>query len=111
MNLENIVQINPFLVVAVVDFNAKSSKWSCHYKSTFKGNAIGNIPSQLGLHQAIKEPTPILDTSSLCTDLIFTSLPSLIIDSGVHLSLHSNCHHQIVYTKSNLEITYPHPYL
>ena len=59
----------------------------------------------------IKEPTHILNTSSLCIDLIFTSLPNLIIDSGVHSSLHPNYHHQIVYAKFNLEITYPPPYL
>ena len=39
------------------------------------------------------------------------SLPNLIIDSGVHSYLHLNYHHQIVYAKFNLEITYPDPYL
>ena len=42
---------------------------------------------------------------------MFTSLPNLIIDSGVHSSLHPNCHQQIVYVNYNLEITYPPPYL
>ena len=37
--------------------------------------------------------------------------PSLITDSGVHSSLHSNCHHQIVFAKFNLHIVYPLPYL
>ena len=59
----------------------------------------------------IKELTHILNTSSLCIDLIFMSLFTLIIDSGVHSSLHPNCHHQIVYAKFNLEIIYPLPYL
>ena len=49
--------------------------------------------------------------SSSCTDLIFTSLLNLLIDSGVHLFLHPNCHHQIVYAKFNLEIRYTPPYL
>ena len=44
-------------------------------------------------------------------DLILTSLPTLIIDSGIHSSLHPNCYHQIVYAKFNLDITYPLPYL
>ena len=54
----------------------------------------------------IKEPTHVLNTSSSCIDLIFTSLPNLIIDPGVQLSLHPNCHHQIVYAKFNLGIIY-----
>ena len=66
---------------------------------------------QLGLHQIIKEPTHISNTSSSCTDLIFMSQPNLIADSGVHSSLHPNCHHQIVFTKLTLHILYPPPYL
>ena len=30
--------------------------------------------------------------------------------SGIHSSLHSNCHHQIVFGKFNLSIFYPPPY-
>ena len=58
----------------------------------------------------IKEPVHKLDTSSLFIDLIFTPLPNLIIDSGVHSSLHPDCHHQIVSVEFNLEITYPPTY-
>ena len=77
-------------------------------KLTFEGNVIDNVTSQLRLYQVIKEPTHILGTSSSsCIDFIFTSLLCLVIDSGIHLSLHPNCHHQIVYDKFNLEITYP----
>ena len=32
------------------------------------------------------------------------------MDSGVHPSLHPNCHHQIVYSKFNLKIHFPPPY-
>ena len=78
--------MNPFLVMVIGDFNAKSSKWYCQDKSTFKGNVIDSITSQFGLYQVIKEPIHILNTSSSCIDIIFTSLPSLIIDSGVHSS-------------------------
>ena len=107
LNLENIVHRNPFLVVVIGDFNAKSSKWHCQDKLTFEGNIIDNITSQFGLYHVIKEPKHILNTSSLCSDLIFTSVNNLIIHSGVHSSLHPNCHHQIVYAKCNLEIIYP----
>ena len=32
------------------------------------------------------------------------------MESGVHPSLHSNCHHQITYAKFNLKIHYSSPY-
>ena len=50
LNLENLEQRNPFLVVAIRDFNAKSSNWSCHDKTNFEGDAIENLTSQFGLH-------------------------------------------------------------
>ena len=34
----------------------------------------------------------------------------MVTDSGVHPSLHANCHHQIVYCKLNLNIKFPPPY-
>ena len=36
LNLENLVQRNPFLVVAIGDFNAKSSNWFCQDISNFE---------------------------------------------------------------------------
>ena len=37
LNLENLVQRNPFLVVAIGDFNvkSKSSNWFCQEKTSF----------------------------------------------------------------------------
>ena len=40
-----------------------------------------------------------LSNSSLCIDLIFDSQPYLVKESGVHPSLHPNCHHQITFVK------------
>ena len=34
----------------------------------------------------------------------------MIMDSRVHSLLHSNCHHQIIYTKFDLKDFYPAPY-
>ena len=50
LNLESAVQNNPFLVVLLDDFNAKSSKWCKNGITTTKGKAIENISSQFGLH-------------------------------------------------------------
>ena len=58
---------------------------------------------------AINESTRIQTISSSCIDLVFTDQPNLSLNSGVHASLHPNCHHQIVHTKFNLNISYPLP--
>ena len=34
----------------------------------------------------------------------------MVFDSGVHFSLHSNSHHQIVFAKFNLKVYYPPPH-
>ena len=60
--------------------------------------------------ELINEPTHIQTNSSSCIDLIFTDQPNLSLNSGVHASLHPNCHHQIVHTKFNLNISYPRLY-
>ena len=52
----------------------------------------------------------ILENSSSCIGLVFTSQPNLIVDSGTHLSLQQNCHLQIIYAKFNLKFHYPPPY-
>ena len=101
----------PFLVVLIGDLNVKSKNWYCHDKSSHEGNAIENVTAQFGLQQIINEPAHISNISSSCIDLIFTSQPNLINNSGVHSSLHPNCHHQIVFAKLNLHIVYHPPYL
>ena len=113
-NFEAILDIqaqkNPFLMTTIGDFNAKSKNWYSQHKSSFEGRTIESVISQFGLYQLINEPTHLLENSSSCIDLIFTSQPNLVVESGVHPSLHPNCHHQIVFAKFNLMISYPPPY-
>ena len=71
-------------------------------KTSFKADAIEYLTSHFGLHQVNKEPTHIFDTPSPRIGLIFTSQPNLVIKSGVHSSLHSNCLHQIIFANFNL---------
>ena len=78
--------------------------------TSYEGLNIDAATSQFGLQQLIYEPTHLTGNSSSCIDLIFTSQPNLAIESGVHSSLHSNCHHQIGFAKSNLNFFYPPPY-
>ena len=58
----------------------------------------------------INEPTYLTSNSSSCIDLMFTSQPNLVMESGVHSSLHPNCHPQIVFAKINLKMYYPPPH-
>ena len=88
----------------------KSSNWYNKDITSDEGRKIKYVTSQNGLHQEINKPTHILNNSSSCIDLIFNSQPNLLIESGVHPSLHPNCHHQIVFAKFNLDIVYPPPY-
>ena len=46
----------------------------------------------------------------LCIDLIFTTQPNLVMEFGVHSSLHSNCHHHKKFTKFNPKIYYSPSY-
>ena len=110
LSLDKISNQNPFLTVVLGDFYTKSSNWYKHNKTTYKGSKIDAVTSQFGLQQLIKEPTQILENSSSCIDLVFTSHPSLVMESGIHPSLHWGCHHQITYAKFNLQIDYPSPY-
>ena len=93
MNLETLAQRNPFLMVVIGDFNAKSKHWYSQDSTNFEGVTTENVTSQFGLSQVLKEATHILESSSSCIDLIFTIQRNLVVDYGVHPSLHQNCHH------------------
>ena len=96
-------------MVALGDFNTKSSHWYNKDITSNEGRQIEAVTSQNGLHQVIKLKH-ILNNSSSCIDLIFNSQPDLLIESGVHPSLQPNSHHQIIFAKFNLDIIYPPPY-
>ena len=98
------------LTVVLGDFKAKSNLWYKNDKTKNEGSKIDGIASQFGLHQLINEPTHVTRNASSCIDLIFISPPNLVMESGVHSSLHENCHHQITFAKFNLKIYYPPPY-
>ena len=61
---------------------------------------------QFGVQHLINEPKHLAADFSSCIDLIFTSQQNLVIEYGVHSSLHPNCHHQITFMKFNLKIHY-----
>ena len=110
MNLETLALGNSFLMVVFGDFNAKSKHWCSQDSTNSEGITIENVTSQVGLSQIITEGTHILESSSCCIDLVFSTQPNLVVEYGVHPSLHQNCHHQIVFAKFNLQIYYPPPH-
>ena len=114
-NLEKIVvdisRSNPHFLLLISDFNAKSSNRSPNDTTTAEGAQLDYFTSLCGMKQVITEPTHILESSASCIDLIFTNQPNIAMDSGVHLSLHEKCHHQIIYSILNLRTEYPPPYI
>ena len=50
-------------------------------KKTYDGKKLESLTSQCGFRQVISDPTHILESSSSCTDLIFTSQPNLVTNS------------------------------
>ena len=111
LNIDKIAARNPFLIVILGGFNAKVNTWCKSNKTTYEGSKIDGLTSNFGLQQLIKEPTHIIGNSSSCIDLLFCPQPNLVMESGVHPSLHTSCHHQIIYAKFKLKIYYPPPYL
>ena len=101
---------NLYLTVILGDFNAKSSLWCNNDITTYEGSKIDGATSKFGLQQIIKAPTHFISESSSCIDLIFTTQPNLVMESGVYSLLHVNCHHHITFAKFNLKIHYPSPY-
>ena len=98
-------------VMMIGDFNAKSYNWSINDTTTPEGSQLDSIASLYGMKELISEPTHISQQSSSCIDLIFTNQPNIVMDSGVDSSLKLKCHHQIIYSKRNLIIEYPPPYI
>ena len=90
MTLDLVSKKNPFLLVVLGDFNAKLIQWHDKDSSTSEGISVESITSQFGLHQIINALTHILENSSSCIGLIFTSQPNLSVESGTQPSLHPN---------------------
>ena len=110
LTLDKIHENNPLMTVVLDDFNAKSNNWCKADILSLEVSKIDTITSSYGLNQLIQELTHIVDLSSSCIDLIFTLQLNLVMESGIHSLLDSNCHHHIVFAKFNLCIFYPLPY-
>ena len=101
LTLDEVANHNSFLIFVLGDFNVKLENWYKHAKMSYKGAKIDALTTQLGWQQIIKEPTYISVESFSSIGLIFMFHQNLVMESGVHSSLHPNCHHQITYAKFN----------
>ena len=108
--LNQIILLKSSFLVILGDFNARSRSWWCEDITSNEGTQLESLTIPYGLHQLISDPTHLLPNSSSCIDLIFTDQPNLVVDSGVHPSLHPNCHHQITFPRYNVTAEYPPPY-
>ena len=123
--LNQISQLQSSILVRLGDFNVRSRSWWCEDKTSHEGTRLELLTTSCGLHQLISDSTHLLPNLSSCIDFIFTDIPNLlpnlsscidfiftdqpnlVADSGAHLSLHHNCHHQITFSRYNLTVEYP----
>ena len=91
------------------DLNCRNSNWYLGDPVTPQGARVEALTFFYGLNQVLKTPTHVIQNST-CIDLVFTNQPHLVMESGVHSSLSSTCHHEIVFAKLNLQVEYPPTY-
>lgn len=108
--LNNIAKSSPSFTVILGYFNARSMSWWVNDKTTIEGTCLEALSTFYGFEQLISVPTLLLPNSTSSNDLIFTDQPCLVAVCGVHPTLPSNCHHQIVHFKLTLCTEYPPPH-
>ena len=76
--------------------NAKSKTLDINDQPITERAQLESFSSLYEMKHLIIEPSQVLENSSSFIDLIPTNQPNLIMGSGVHLTLHPRCHHQII---------------
>ena len=107
--LNDVTSKNPFFSIILGDFSARSKCWWSLDKQNKEGASLFSISSTSGYTQLIISATHIIGYRSSSIDLIFTQQLNLVTSSGVHASLHNNCHYQITFAYISLLIEYPPP--
>ena len=62
---------NPFLIIVIGDFNARSSSCCFNDKSNLEWTQINCLATEYDLKQVMNEPTHLVENFSSCIDLIF----------------------------------------
>ena len=97
--ISNMSAEEPYTIIITGDFNCRSPQWWEGDNENDEGKQLEPLMSDLGLHQLRSGPTHIIGQSKSCIDVIITDQPNLFIESGIHPSLHEQCHHQIIHGK------------
>ena len=101
----------PYAIIIIGDFNCRSPQWWKGDNENDEGKQFEPPTSDLGLHQLMSAPTHMIGESTSCIDLILTDQPNLFIDTGIHPSLHEQCHQQIIHSKLIVNKHAPPPYI
>ena len=109
--MQDILKLKSSFVLITSGFSCRNSNWYLGHPVTPQGARVKVLTSFYGLNQLIKTPSHLLQNSAICIDPVFTNQPYFVMESGVHSSLSSTCHHEIVFAKLNLKVEYPPPYV
>ena len=86
------------------------SSWWPGDTDNARGIELNSLTSCTGYTHLICEPTNFEQNKlPSCIDLIFTKIPSLVVESGVHSSLFNTCHHHVIFAKMDFQVHLPPP--
>ena len=94
---------NSYCIVITGDFSVRSSQWWENDMENDAGRSFEPFNAGLGFKQLISEPTHFMGEPRSCIDLVLMDQPNLFSHSGVHPSLHEQCHHQIIWGKLTID--------
>ena len=107
--LAKVSKIDQYVLALVVGLTSFAAKllWYSVIVSRIKFESSGL--DFHNLHQLIETPTHLLRNSATCITLVFTNQPHFVMESGIHSSLSTACHHEIPFAKLNLKVEYTPP--
>ena len=78
----------PYMIVALGYFNAQTKIWYESSETTHEWINMDRVTSQFRFKRLTHQPTHIIGETSSCIDIICTSQPNLVIESGILLPRH-----------------------
>ena len=97
----------PHCIILAGDLNAHNSVWYKGDNTDSLGSSLQRIFDKNMVSQMTNGPTYITNNSQTCLDLLVTDQPNIILKNEIHPSLHTNCSHQVVYTKVGINCPPP----
>ena len=105
--LQDIFKLTSSFILITSNFNSRNWNWYLGDSVTPQVAHVEGLTFFYGLNQLIKAHTHLVQNSATCINLVFTNQLHLVMESVVHSSLSSTCHHDIVFAKLNLKVKYP----